>query len=70
MQKQKEITIVIELTGQSTIEAHNFVGTACKSATAPLFAAIGADPSDLETIDKPEIKQIAPMKTPPLKVKS
>lgn len=67
MQKQKEITVVIDVTGESTIEAHNFVGTACKSATAPLFAAIGADPADLETIDKPEIRQIETAKPQSLK---
>ena len=42
---KKSITVVIGTDGTSVVEAHNYVGGACKVATAPLMDTLIGDPA-------------------------
>jgi len=49
---QKKITVVIDVAGRPTIEAHGYTGSACKAATKPIEDAFAG--ADSETVEKPE----------------
>lgn len=52
----RSMTVIVDGMGQTTVEAHGYVGGKCKQATAPLTGALIGGSAD-ESKVKPEFYQ-------------
>lgn len=54
----KTIEVTILGNGKPKVEAHGFIGGACKAATKPILDALGVTEDNAENTDKPELHQV------------
>jgi len=59
----RKMTITVATDGQATIEAHEYVGSACSKATEPLVAGLLSSPNDTKKPEyySPEIGTTVPV---------